>query len=117
MNIDKGELFVVTRGFEFGRGSDMLLSIFSGYDGWLKPPKKPEEKQYDRSDEGLVFRALEVCGDMIAAEVVAVSHSARWKKDRLGKRYSINTREVEVWPVTYQYLAALTPSQEKADGN
>lgn len=93
MTIETGELFVVTRGWKLG-SIGLLIGI-------------PEsgEPAYDRSHEGNVYRALEVCGPMMAGEIVyAKSYGAK-----IGDKRPINTNEVEVWPVTESYLAALTP--------
>jgi hypothetical protein len=97
MQIEKGELFVVTRGYQCGRiSSDPIFAAAFGI------PVQPEleQPQYDRSYEGRVFRAIEVCGPVIAAEIVFGDVYS-------SKIRSLNTNEIEIWPVTQAYLDAL----------
>lgn len=103
MNIERGDLFVVTRGFQLGKMPEMI-SLFGG-----GGPPRDDNPTYDRSHEGRVYKALQVCGPVIAAECVHEQWAYRGTSiSRLGQRFSINTGDVEVWPVTEQYLAALT---------
>jgi hypothetical protein len=105
MNVERGEYFVVTRGFEL-LGPSMVRSVLFGEE--LEPWKeqRDDKPQHDRSMEGVVFEAVEVCGAMIAARVV-VQRSTYAGCYPLGKCASINTTEVEVWPVTKAYVEAL----------
>lgn len=89
--IERGEFFVVTRGFE--------LHADQVGPGESKP-------RYDRSYEGCVFKALEVCGTVIAAQCV---HAEGHKRDWMGRVFSLHTAGLEVWPVTAAYVAALKP--------
>lgn len=97
---------MVVRGFEYSRRS--LSSI--GFDGWLggAEPKAPQEPEYDRSYEGVLFLALQVCGPLIACRAVAVSEGCSYKKNYIGKPFSFNTTELKVWPVTPAFVAAMT---------
>lgn len=101
MNIERGDLFVVTRGFLLGR-MPSFASMFGGFDS---EPSQTETQNWDRSHEGRVFKATEVCGPVIAGEIVFLPDRISHRK--LGEVIPLNTGEVEVWPVTPQYLAAL----------
>jgi hypothetical protein len=95
MQIEPGDLFVITKGFQLGGSSFIYASGF----GDDIPDSKP---QYDRSYESIVFKAVEVCGPVIAAEVVA------GKTFRGQRMYHLNLNDVtEVWPVTPEFLSAL----------
>ena len=104
MNIEKGDHFVVTRGFEYHKMP--VFSIFNPPDpteSW-KQNKKDEEPQYDRSYNGMVFLADEVCESVIAATCV---WAMGYKEEKIGEKYSLHTNELEVWPVTKKYIEAL----------
>ncbi|HUU93203.1 MAG TPA: hypothetical protein VM238_18570 [Phycisphaerae bacterium] len=116
--IEPGEYFIVTRGVrlntdDFGFLSNLFAPRDSGYDGFLSPPAavaNPTEKppRYDRSYEGRIYRALAVASGVIVAECVV----ERWTGEK-GARKLINTREVEVWPVTEQFARAANAAEEK----
>lgn len=55
MNIETGDFFVVTRGFPFS--NDTSLDLILG-----NVVTKEKRQEYDRSHEGDVFQAVEVCG-------------------------------------------------------
>ena len=54
MQIDKGEHFVVERGFKLNTDTTSF-----GMMGFTSTPTK--EERYDRSYDGLVFKVVEVC--------------------------------------------------------
>lgn len=94
-----GDLFCITRGFEYGYMGAFSLFRVPG-DEW-KDHGAPEKKQYDRSWEGCVFRVGEAFGVVVAAEIVfAPSH----KKDRVGTRMSLNLTEVVIETVPQNYV-------------
>lgn len=101
MTIEKGDYFTVTRGYEYNPAA--FASIFSPVAVETKP-------QYDRSYDGVIFRAVEVCGPMVAAEVI-VGRDFVIDGRNCGaykhKRISLNTTEVELMTVTPEYLAAI----------
>lgn len=99
MNIERGDLFVVTRGYQLGRMPSLATMMYGA------PDDEPKEPQYDRSHQGRVFRAVEVCGPVIAARIIY--DGSGYRDDTVGAMKSINTAEVEVWPVTEAYLQAL----------
>jgi hypothetical protein len=102
MNIEPGDYFIVTRGVETNRHP----SFTTGYDGFLKATEIVTDKPtYDRSHDGLVYLAIEVCGQMIAAKCVGGSWS--YHRSHVGRVRSLNTSEVEVWPVTEAYANAV----------
>lgn len=108
--IEAGEYFAIVRGFEY-RGQTEF-SLFSGYDGFLNPPTATP-KLHDRSHDGCLFRAREVCGPLIAAELVAGDKHGHWEYDQI---FSLNTMEIEVWPVTQQYADAMLAERAKKKG-
>lgn len=101
--IEAGEYFVITRGAKLPRHASVL--------GFMSPSSPVEtDWEYDRSHEGKVFQAVDVCGPVIAAKCVHVSYS--YHKDYIGKVISLNTSEIKVWPVTKRYVAALEQKGE-----
>lgn len=96
--IEKGEHFVVVRGFEMGKPLPVFAAMYGETD-------KDDKPRYDRSFDGCLFLALEVCEDVIAARCVAASDT--WKQQYVGTVRSLNTRELEVWPVTEAYATAM----------
>jgi hypothetical protein len=102
MNIEPGDYFVVARGFKYGDSSSMF--VFSALFGGCGETPKEKEDQYDRSHEGRVYRAEEVCGPAIAARCV---HGNIFGGVKPGDVLSLNTNDVEVWPVTKKYVDAL----------
>lgn len=104
MNIEVGDLFCVVRGFQLHEIPSFFNFFAVPGDEW-KARDTPKEPRYDRSFEGLVFRALEVCHPMVCAEVAFVSDS--WKSAKAGHRLSINLTELQVMTVTQTYLEHL----------
>lgn len=96
MIVEAGDLFVVERGFELNiKDTKMDASGITA---------TTVRNHFDRSDLGLVFRALEVVNVTIACEVV---YSAVSYKDKVGTKRIINTSEVEVMVVPESFLQAL----------
>lgn len=100
MNIEKDELFAITRGFELDHSFDSILDAFEGV------ATQARTQNWDRSHEGCIYKALEVCGPLISAECIFFDKDSPGYS-RVGKKLSINTNEVEVWPVTKAYLTSL----------
>ncbi len=94
MNIDKGEFFVVKRGFKYH--SVTVFPFTTTID---------DGPRYDRSYEGMVFVANEVCNEHIAALCVYSEHVGI--TPNVGKMCTMNTTELEIWPVTNKYVEAL----------
>ncbi len=101
MNIEKGDLFAVVRGFVLGMSPEEYY-MQQGGAGTIT-------QNTDRSHEGRVYEASDVCGPLIAAKCVFSSRDSQEypKYNSAGKTFSINTNEVEIWPVTKQYLETL----------
>ena len=103
MEIEVDEYFVVKRGIEL---NPRMLSLFPSEDPFKDSilGKQNEDKppRYDRSHEGIIYKALAVCSDHIAAECVFAEN---YKSDKCGQRISLNTSEVVIWPVTEKYAA------------
>lgn len=94
--IEKHDFFVVTRGVQ-------LLEIpIIGQDFIVRTDG---EKEYDRSHEGKVYQALEVCGDMIAAKCIHATVCGVFNP--VGITRSLNSTELELWPVSLEYIKAL----------
>ena len=85
MTIERGDFFVVTRGFEYAG----------------LPPATETKPQYSREHEGRIYRADEVCGPMVAATVIATT---KGYGPKVGQTISLNTTEVEVMTVTTEYV-------------
>ena len=99
--IEKGEYFVVRRGFRLGKA----LSFFAERrEAWQQSAEDEDEPRFDRSYEGLLYLALEVCGPMVAAVCV---QGDKYGTSHVGERTAFNTDEVELWPVSQAYVAAL----------
>jgi hypothetical protein len=93
MTIDKGQLFVVTRGFKHGK-------MFT---------QSHLTDSYDRGFEGQVFAAVEVCDTAVAAERIISSDSYH----KVGEVVSINLLENEVMTVTREYVEALSTNEKE----
>lgn len=70
--IEIGDLFVVTRGFELNDFDpfDLPFDAEGNYIGKSTTGNNVKTKRYDRSYEGDIFLAVEICGPMIAARRV-----------------------------------------------
>ena len=101
MNIEVGEYFVVKRGI---RLNDMSFSMFQSPFSASAQNQEQKDKppRYDRSYNGMIFKAREVCGEQIAAEYV-FGEKKGWIN--IGDVISLNTSEIEIWPVTERYVA------------
>lgn len=95
MELEKGDLFCVTRGFQFNTSS---FAMFGGTSTDSRP-------RYDRSHEGRVYCVLSVAGPHVAAEIVAATGMEI--KDVVGERCALNLDELEVMTVTEDFLSAL----------
>jgi len=104
MNIDVGEYFIVKRGIELNTSTFSLAPTDPFMDSILGTQNENKPPQYDRSHEGLIYKALQICGEHIAAECI---YAEGYKSATVGKRISLNTSEVEIWPLTKKYVACL----------
>ena len=111
--IKKGEHFVVRRGFEYNSSSFLLPS------GEIATPQNDENPKHDRSQEGRLFLAVEVCSPMVAAECVHGSHRDIMCANMGGSsrlvphRITFNMDEVELWPVTKAFVDAMLQPERK----
>jgi len=105
MNIEKGEYFVVTRGVELHKMPSLSLFPFDMGESWKQNRDVDEKPRYDRSYVEKVFQALEVCGDHVAARCVFGDKGGEY--GLLNKTISLNLTELEIWPVTKEYIEAL----------
>lgn len=116
MEIETGEHFVVKHGEEIGTTilgvspAQMMQTMQSG-----ELPGSAELKpRYDKAHDGLVYKALAVCNDMVAVEVVYDSFGPLYRGESyVGKRFSMNTEGLELWPVTELYANELKAAWEK----
>jgi len=101
MEIEVGEYFVVKRGIQL---KDMSFSLFQSPFAASAQNQETKDKspRYDRSYNGMIFIARAVCGEQIAAEYVFGDEKGWVKK---GGVLSLNTSEIEIWPVTEKYVA------------
>ena len=113
MDIEIGEYFVVKRGIEL---NNSICSVFTSpfTDSAFNKNNDDKPPRYDRSHEGLIYKALQVCDEHIAAECV---FAESYKSSRLGKRISLNTSEIEIWPVTEKYVACFLIQEASPRGN
>lgn len=113
MQIEKGDYFIVERGFELNtRGMSSFASLLG-----FPEPKQDDRPQYDRSYNGLIFEALEVCGVMVAARCVV---STKGWGDDVGEVLSLHTNELELMTVTREYvdsIRGLLVREEATDGH
>ncbi len=117
MILEKDDYFVVTRGFKYGRSSFSFQSIFgvaNEGEGWKSPNSEPDE-QYDRSEVGVVFRAVEVCGDVCVAEVI-INTKGYGDSYKVGARKSMHLNEIKIEIVTKEYVLALKETS-KSESN
>jgi len=98
VNLEPGEYFAVTRGHKHGDTS-FFDAVITG------SQIRPQEVTYDRHYEGLIFMAVEVCGCMVAGNVLATTTG--YKKDMVGHTYSLNLTEIEAMSLTRKYVAAI----------
>lgn len=92
--IDKGEFFIVTRGYPY----NMDAINWFGF-----TETSPRKQLYDRSFEGVVFEAMESTEGAVAARIVFRNKG----KEHLSETMSLSLREIEVMPVSRQYVEAL----------
>lgn len=97
--IEKGDLFIVTRGYALNIGA---YELFSGFGG----PSIHREQIHDRSHEGKVYRAKSVAGDSIVSEKVWPPKQSSYEEP-IGTRSVINQREVVTQKVDAEYLSEL----------
>lgn len=106
MTIEKGDYFAVTRGLEMGKPGVFVAAF--GFDS-----PKSDKPEYDRSHDGQIYLAEEVCGDMVAARCVGSRCFHSSKERNIGKVYSLNLSEVEVMTLTPEYLKAIGVNVEQ----
>ena len=104
MELEAGEYFAITQGIK--RSDATFFSSFLGLDSesWKKP-QEDKEIRYDRSYEGLVFLACEVCYPMVAAKLVFGDKS--W----IGPTVSLNLEEIEIMTLTKKYVDEIKRGQ------
>jgi hypothetical protein len=111
MELMKGDLFVVTKGYKLGslRGFDFFD------DGG--PSTATEVQQTDRSQQGCVFEVMEMCGPVIACKCIfydgepSPSPTSKFYSKE-GGVHSFNTMEIEIWPITKVYLESLLQARK-----
>lgn len=96
--IEKGSYFAITRGYKYSNNSSFVGN------------KAPE---YSRDYEGLIFYALEVCGDCIAAK--CIYSSSPYKENYVGKKIILNLAELEACPLTSEFVEAITGGASEKD--
>lgn len=101
MIIENGDLFVVVRGFQFGR-------VYSGFG------EEPGEPTFDRSYNSQVFRALNVEGFSIVAE--RVSGGSEYSCP-VGERILLNSSELVLETVTENHLKLLNGGKPVKKGH
>lgn len=105
MQIEPGEFFAVTRGERITASAFPTLTVF----GFLPEYESPtEEPKFDRSFEGDIYLAMNVCGPLIAARRVFASRT-RYMPETL----SLNANDYELWPVTRGYAKSLGVNVDK----
>ena len=103
MEIEIGEHFIVTRGVPL-----IDRKITSGPIGEgqvVGQTRTMAVYAYDREHEEKIYKALAFEGGVIVAEIVLSDHNSS-ERFKVGVKRMINTREVEVWPVTEQFVKA-----------
>lgn len=103
MEIEKGDYFAITRGIKLNTTSPFSLFGFMDMQGESWKTNGQDEKaepHYDRSYHDCIFLAREVCMPMVAAEII-FGHSYG------NKIISLRLNEIEVMPVTKQFVEVL----------
>jgi hypothetical protein len=110
MELDNGDLFVITRGFLLNTSQGGFAAFLTGVQP--PPPDENAPKHYDRSWHGIVFKALAVVDQSVAAEVVANTKSYDVESQAVGTKHSVDLSEIEVMTVPTEYLEALQPKEQ-----
>lgn len=100
---EKGEYFVVRRGFKLN--TESLSSVLFPREPWQGQPEALKEPRYDRSYEGDLFLAVEVCGDAVVAKLV--HRTATYRPGRKGDLIVLSAADMELWPVTKAFAEAM----------
>jgi hypothetical protein len=93
--IEKGEAFIVKRGREYDKTP--VMTLFG-----MAPVSSEPQIAHDRSYEGMVFLAVEVCGSHVAAKYLG---GKKWWRDEPAVMFDVE--EMELWPVTDAFVAAM----------
>lgn len=88
--ISVGDLFVVTRGYRYGNDGLFGMGI---------------AERFDRSHDGIVYKAISAVGDSIIVEVVVGDDGYRAKKS--SSRFHVNIGELLVQVVPESHVALL----------
>lgn len=112
MNLEIGDKFIVTRGFELGDSdsfTEVIAMITGEGENWKSPQKEEKEKEprYDRSYAGCVFECLAIADSVVCARVIMVDCSHNYKRDYINKPFMLNLKEIEVFTVGQEFLDAL----------
>jgi len=102
MVLEKGDLFVVTRGYEIQEVPPQ------NSDSWLLMAST--KTRYDQTFRHFVFEALEVCESYVAAKVVISFYRSSYS---VGSTISLNFDGLEVMTVTKAYVDALKTDPEQ----
>jgi len=109
MELEVGDLFIVTRGSKIAKNAFLWPFGLSGNEteSWKGGGEQDDEPRYDRSYGDRVFKVHAVAGPIVAVEMVSGSE---WPGGRT--KFMFNTREIEVWPCGQEFLDAM---QEKGE--
>ena len=107
MVIEKGDYFVIIRGKRIvlpPAPNFISQPPSASSEGDFSFPVNAQEVFcYDRIFDGCVFKALEVCGEMAASQLVFPQP----RDPAMLTRFSMNLAEMEIWTVSQRYLDAL----------
>jgi hypothetical protein len=92
MVVEKGDYFVITRGIELNMDA---FGMFG-----QEPRREPTRPFYDRSWNGVVFRADDVADCVVVAEIVAMNPEMRTQWRKVGMTHMVNLSEVEAMVVS-----------------
>lgn len=124
VTLEVGEYFIITRGLKLNIsfGGNPFEELF-GFNPFSNGQTSTNigtsnsvrsEAQYDRSYHDHVFKALAISGpnnEIVAAECVWQENPSSWYNN-IGKKFQFRLYEIEIWPVTQQYVDALSKKEK-----
>lgn len=110
MELEAGDFFAVTKGIALNNSffKDIFGSNTVEGDEWKSSAvvEDSKEPKHDRSHEGFIYQALEICGPLVAAKVVVAKLNNGYRA--VNDVFPLNVGEVEVMTLTPNFVKLLT---------